>query len=841
VKSFARFVLRRAGLIAIAGTLLTFGGAYYSVLLYKNLRTDLEELLPTTARSVRDLNEVTHRLESIDSLAILIFSDKAEPSRRFVDALAAKLEKAPKSTIASVEYKISRELEFFRKRRALYMDLDDLKKVRDYINDRIEYEKKLYNPLNIFSGVDFSEPKLDFDALKNKYEGKVSAYSRFPGGYYATPDETKRVILAYMPGKSSGVGNIHKLRKYVDQAISELDPKSFDPGMTIRFAGGVQNTIEEQAALVADLELSTILTILVVAIAMYFFYRTGRCTAALLTSLMMGTLWTFGASYFAVGYLNANSAFLGSIVIGNGINFPIILLARYLEERRAGRDHDGSLITSMVHTAKATWTAAGAAGLAYGSLMLTSFRGFNQFGVIGLIGMLLCWISAFTMLPAFLTVMDRRRSLAPRGKHPRSYIALGIAHLVTQRPRLIWGVSLLITAVSAISFVRFTPDIIEANLKKLRNKQSMTSGSGYLSRYVDEIFQRYLSPMVILPREPGSAREIARILKSHKETEEANGEKSLIASVQTIDDFVPPSQPEKISVLHQIRDILPNSILRRLSPKERELVGEFLTLETLKPFTMKQLPELILNKFREKDGTIGKMVLVAPPVTQETLNRVNLSKFVSDIRAAGDEVEPGAPLAGSLPVSSDMLDSISRDGPRATLFAFLAVVLLVIAVFREPKIVTLTLFALIMGVLWMAGIIFIFGIRINFLSFIALPITFGIGVDYGVNIFERYREEGSKNIIKVLRDTGGAVLLCSFTTVVGYGSLLIAQNQAFVSFGLLAVLGEATCLAAAILALPAFLLTREKKLLAAAKARTQTRTKSYDESSRTHTDTTLSP
>ena len=37
-----------------------------------------------------------------------------------------------------------------------------------------------------------------------------------------------------------------------------------------------------------------------------------------------------------VGHLNSNTAFLGSIVVGNGINVGLILFARYLEERRHG-------------------------------------------------------------------------------------------------------------------------------------------------------------------------------------------------------------------------------------------------------------------------------------------------------------------------------------------------------------------------------------------------------------------------------------------------------------------------------------------------------------------------
>jgi predicted RND superfamily exporter protein len=72
-------------------------------------------------------------------------------------------------------------------------------------------------------------------------------------------------------------------------------------------------------------------------------------------------------------------------------------------------------------------------------------------------------------------------------------------------------------------------------------------------------------------------------------------------------------------------------------------------------------------------------------------------------------------------------------------------------------------------------------------------------------VFQRYREEGPGSIVSVVRNTGGAVALASLTTMIGYGSLLIAGNQAFVSFGLLAVLGEITCVIAAVVTLPAFL------------------------------------
>jgi predicted RND superfamily exporter protein len=58
--------------------------------------------------------------------------------------------------------------------------------------------------------------------------------------------------------------------------------------------------------------------------------------------------------------------------------------------------------------------------------------------------------------------------------------------------------------------------------------------------------------------------------------------------------------------------------------------------------------------------------------------------------------------------------------------------------------------------------------------------------------------------------TGGAVALCSLTTIIGYSSLLLAKNQALFLFGAVAVAGEICCLTAALIALPAVLLAWPK-------------------------------
>jgi hypothetical protein len=71
--------------------------------------------------------------------------------------------------------------------------------------------------------------------------------------------------------------------------------------------------------------------------------------------------------------------------------------------------------------------------------------------------------------------------------------------------------------------------------------------------------------------------------------------------------------------------------------------------------------------------------------------------------------------------------------------------------------------------------------------------------------FRRRSARGPAELRQALATTGGAVVLCSWTTIVGYGSLLLSANAGIRSFGAVAILGEATCLLAALTLAPALL------------------------------------
>lgn len=803
LESYSRWLTRRYRWVIAVSLLLAVVGGYYSVHLYKNLRTDMEELLPENAESVKDLKSVGTRVGGLNHISIVMESSDREAGVRLMKDVAAKLEALPPTLVARVEYNINSAKAFFEKNKSLYMDLSDWEQVLKYVKDRMRYERSAKkNPFSLgLEDEDASKPTYDFEALKKKYEERGNQVNRFREGYFESRDGRTHVVLGFLPGRTTDMSSNKRLSEEAHRIVNELNPKSYAPDMVVGYNGDVQNMVEEHEGLIEDLVTSSILVLLVVGFSMLLYFRSFFGVYALCAALGAGTLVTFGVCYFLVGYLNANTAFLGSIVIGNGINFGIIFLARYLEERRSGLQWEAAMPRAIEFTAQATWTAALAAGIAYGSLMLTDFRGFNQFGVIGGVGMMLCWLACFLTMPALLIALEKRGLVNAKPLRNENRMFAILARVVTRFHKPICAAVAISLVATVVYIAKLNQSVIETDFSKLRNKQALLTGSGYWGKKVDAVFERYLTPTLVMTASPDDARIVVESIRKVKAQQ---GASTAIADINVVDDFVPKDQAKKMRVIADLKKLLSPKVLERLSKEDKKLAEELLPAGELAPIRQEDLPSALLVHFKEMNGTVGNMIHVYPKIQDAGFwDGRQVIRFAETIRQGVRHSGAGAFIAGQPALSADLIQSISKDGPKATLFALLAVMGLVLVLFPKWKYFRSVLGALLLGVGWMVAVISALDLKINFLNFIALPITFGIGVDYAVNIFSRYRSDGNKSIATTIQNTGGAVMLCSWSTIIGYGSLLIAGSQAFVSFGLLAVLGEVTCLLAALVALPA--------------------------------------
>ncbi len=177
---------------------------------------------------------------------------------------------------------------------------------------------------------------------------------------------------------------------------------------------------------------------------------------------------------------------------------------------------------------------------------------------------------------------------------------------------------------------------------------------------------------------------------------------------------------------------------------------------------------------------------------------LQIAELLEGVRETGGEVVPNASRAS---VFAEMIRSMTRDAPRTIAVAFSVVVVVSLLATGAVVPAAAVLSSLLLAVWLTLGAAASFDVRLNFLNFVALPLTFGIGVEYSINLYDRVRALG--DVRQSLQSVGGAIAACSLTTMLGYGTLLFGDNLALRSFGKYAVIGELSCLATALLVLPA--------------------------------------
>jgi predicted RND superfamily exporter protein len=809
---YAALSMRRSWLLFAIGAALFAACLPYAVRLYGDLRTDLRELLPQGAPAAEGLKVLEQRIGGLSHLAIVVRTDDLKAGEQFEDALAKKLNELPPSLISAVHWRVDAEKEFLDQHGALYADVKDLQAARDAMRAQIARA----NPLLVDIAEETDKPSKgpNFDEALERIKSAYARLDRYPDGYLAGDNGHTLIMLLSPPGAAVSLADDQRIFDSVEKAVREVDPAKFSKSIQIGYGGEIRGVIEAQEALVRDMEISGALVLLAVGLALVLYYRTIRAVPILTMPLFAGVAATFALSRGVIHYLNPNTAFLGSIIIGNGINAGIILLARYIEELRKGGEVQASLATALRATWLATFAASAAAAVSYGSLGAVSFRGFNQFAFMGFFGMLICWATTYFLMPPIIALQNRYwpfRDLSER-THGRAvgWIAGPFANLVLRKPGLSVAIATVLAVGSLYGSAQFAKDPIQYDFRKLGSRSGENRGAAYWDKRVDEVLQSYQTPTVVLTKTTELATAVA------KSVTEAKDEKLVgtdtIDSISTLQDFLPQDQPQKLELLRQIFDMLDKRPRAELPPEVRRLREK----TKLEPVKLSDVPQRLTRAFVEKDGQRGRIVLIYPTLATDAANGRAQILHTRAVRDAAYKADPKALIAGQIVLTTDIVAAITNDGVFTALLSFGAVALLTLLVMRSAKDAAWVIGSLSLGVLWMIGAMTVLGLKFNFVNFAVLPITFGIGVDYAVNLYQRYRQTGT--VEEALSASGGAVALCSVSTILGYATLVTADNQAIQSFGLTAVIGEVTCLSAALFALPAVLSLRDRKSAPAADA-----------------------
>ena len=816
----AAWQLRAPWQVLLIGLVLTGTGAWLARGL--ELRTRFDQLLPDDQPSVLELKRLSERTAGSSSIFVVLEGADREILREEGGKLLPPLRAVGSPWVVSAEDGVQVARDFLLPRSGLFASVEDLQKLNKELDT--QRKKAVGKALSLGLDDDDEEQKAPtFAELKEKFLGGKSATleaakDRYPDGYFQSKDGKTLVVLVRTGITTGELERSREALAKVKEVVQRTLPDPAARGYHVGFAGDLVTGLYEYGAVLDDLVHVGTMGVALILGVIFIYYRRFRVLVPMAVTMFAGLTFTFGLTRLVIGHLNVITGFLVSIVAGNGINFGVLYVARFLEERRRGADLETAIKQAHLATWVGTLTAALAAAAAYGSLAVTQFHGFKHFAFIGTSGMLLCWLATYFLAPAVLVLQDRRwpihgtvstGSWFQRWRARPSAYERPFVFLVSRAPQAMAVLSLVVAAAGAIAFVLWLrADPIDYDMRHMQNDL----GGGkelyrVAARAADVLGNNTESGMVVLANTPEEVPELVKTLEARRDA--APPDLKPFDGVHALQDFVPRDQEAKIPLLAEIRRKLLKA--RRqggISDSDWKEMKELLPPENLKPYGLQDLPEDLARPFSEVDGTRGRLVFITPTNGKDDNDLHYLLRWADSFRLTrlpnGDVIRG----SGRAVIFADILDAVLNDIPKAAAVSLSLTILTVFLAFGRGRAALEVVGSLAVGLLWLMLLLYLGRIKINFFNFVALPITFGIGVDYAVNVMQRVLNGGG--VIPAMRSTGGAVVLNSLTTTLGYLALLGSVNQAVRSLGMIAVLGEVCCLTSAMVALPGWLMWRER-------------------------------
>ncbi len=582
-----------------------------------------------------------------------------------------------------------------------------------------------------------------------------------------------------------------------------------------------------------------------IAVGFLFVAGFGGARHALLANgiLLVGMALAFGYATLAVGHLNILSVTFTVTLVGIGIDFGIYYVALYLQRRSESQDCQTALLESARIGGPAIATGAITTAIAFFAAGLTSFKGVAELGIIAGGGILLCAIAQLVLLPACIGLIDRsgwgarmpkplnvHAWIAPFFKLPRLTLAVSLAATVfiaTGLSHLWYDNNLLNMQAEGLESVELERKLLSECNQSVWYALSMADSREELLARKEKFLQL------------GSVErtdEIVSLLPVSDEIKQPmiEGIGHRLAALPERPPLITVDTPETLGrVLGGIQDFLAQSrfdeknarqieivrdLLRRLPATDcyalltrfqQEMAGDLLSrLHILKgiadpaPPALTDLPSSLVDRFV---GQHGKHLLKIYG-RGDIWDTMALRRFVSEVRSV-DPHATGNPLQAH-EASLEMKQSFQE----AAIYALLVILAVLVIDFKSLRMAALAAVPLGIGIVQMFGLLGWLNIPLNPANLIALPLIMGLGVDYGVHILHEFRE--CKGPYRMSPGTAVAVLVDALTTLVGYGSLMVATHQGLQSLGRVLTLGVTCCLFTSLIMLPSALtwLTRNRKV-----------------------------
>ncbi|HBR09890.1 MMPL family transporter [Candidatus Bipolaricaulota bacterium] len=679
----------------------------------------------------------------------------------------------------------------------------------------------------------------------------------------------RSMLLINIRPRFSAARGLDYCRLIIDIVQNALDEAGLAAqGIEAGVTGSYAFAVETDTVVNTDMLRTTIIAAVGVILLFLFAFRSILWVVIAAIPLLISIVFTVAWARFAVGGFNLLTSFLPALVLGLGIDYGIHFITRYAEERRHGASLNRALLQTLLQKGSASASAALTTSLVFLSLLFARSRALFEMGAITSIGIIVAYLTTVIMLPALITIAHRILHRRFRGVIINYSPKISpFFQWITGKGRAIFVVIIILTLFVSFQAAQTRFRFVSADLiprvesHRILSKIHTYFGLGevgignYFVFFADS--EKELTAMVAQLEQSdliytiSSAKDLLPVTLAQQQvllremnissyadqlaTVEASiadkGRtityiKSLIADLSMMQYMATISGWGTVALLsaalqRQLWEL--QSVLAAIDAQaaqtliidlQRALTRLDLNLDTLRGLPpietmlrdiVKTLPDGIKFRYITRDDRFIVYTRMSPAIHHAG----NLPLFIDFAAAISDDFF-GMPL-----VTNRLEQHMERDFWLSTVIAALLILISLWRVLNRKRLVLISIAPLIFGYIWMLGGMRLLGMEFNFINILISPLVIGIGVDNGIHLLHRYREEKergeNRSVERAVSTTAIAIIVTSMTTMIVFGGLVGARTPGLQLLGISALLGISFTLIFSLSFLPATLKMTETK------------------------------
>ena len=545
-----------------------------------------------------------------------------------------------------------------------------------------------------------------------------------------------------------------------------------------------------------ELKFFTILSLVVSAISILVFFRSIRAVIICTLIIGIGVIFSMGTIALFDYPITMLMGLIPPLMIVIGVPNCIYLLTKYHSEFVVHGNKMRAMARVVQKVGEAAFMINATTAVGFATFIFIDSEILQQFGVISALNSMLMFFISLIAFPIMFSYTS-----APGPRHLKHMdmdwlyrLLEGLLQIITKRRRLIYGVTILATAICVygMTLIETTGNIVD----DLPDQDRVITDLRWFEKHFNGVMPFEI--MVESKKEgvitkPQVLSRISQLQDTLKTYPQISKSLSIADASKFARQAFYNGDPERYTLIQR---------------NEQSFIAPFFQYQ----YGSKGSERAFIDSTKSKTRITAHIA---------DIGTIQMADLLKDLKPKVDSIFPSdkfkITFTGTSIVFLEGTNYLVDNLFSSMLFAIAVISIMMAWMFKSPRMVIVSLIPNIIPQLITAGLMGFFGIPLKPSTILVFSIAFGITVDNTIHFLAKYRQEIwlkkyslYECVLLAVKDTGASILYTSIVLFFGFGMFAFSQFDGSRALGILTAITLLSAMLTNLIVLPAMLLSFNK-------------------------------